>query len=238
MRVVIPSVQYADFLSDTLPACRALLPRARITVVTAPHDRETQAIARTHGAGVCVSDVWTRDGAIFNKAAALDVAFGFQPGFTEAPRLGETCLSLDADAYLCGTWPAKGTIRKRTLYGCPRYWCRTPADLVAHRDGLIPRDQLEVILTRARGESIPRTGTSADAAAAARMCLGYFQLFRYTPGIAFGQSKTAGKYDLDVRVHFRRREGLEGLYVLHLGESQRANWRGRVVAPWGMERAS
>src|SRR5690606_37733393 len=78
VRVVIPSVNYADFLADTLPAWQAFLPRdAKIAVVTTPEDRETQAVAASCDVPCCVTDVWTRDGAIFNKGSALDLAFGF-----------------------------------------------------------------------------------------------------------------------------------------------------------------
>lgn len=234
MRVVIPSVNYADFLAETLPAWRAFLPsNARLAVVTTPEDRETQAVAASCGVPVCATDIWTRAGATFNKGAALDLAFGFAPGWTTAPSVRETCLSIDGDVYPFGAFPARHRLDDVTLYGCARYHCESREELMAHVHGARPRESYQVILTRVRGEPNASLGPSEDAVTGARTCLGYFQLFRYRPGIVFGPSKTAGKYDLDFRRHFTRRQPLKGIYVFHLGEQNRANWRGRVVAPWG-----
>jgi hypothetical protein len=74
--------------------------------------------------------------------------------------------------------------------------------------------------------------TPANVLETGARCLGYFQLFRWRPGVGFGHYKTAGKYDLDFRTHFRRRVGLSDMYVLHLGEQNRRNWRGRIVPRW------
>lgn len=234
MRVVIPSVNYADFLADTLPAWQAFLPRdAKIAVVTTPEDRETQAVAASCDVPCCVTDVWTRDGAIFNKGSALDLAFGFAPGWTHPPSGKEVCLSIDADVYPFGQFPDRATLQPGVLYGCPRFQCDTREDLIAHLEGRKPRDAFQVILTRVRGEPNARLGTAQDLVTGAMTCLGYFQLFRYRFGICFGPSKTAGKYDLDFRRHFQRRHPLTSVWVFHLGEQNRENWRGRVVRPWG-----
>lgn len=234
MRVVIPSVNYSDFLADTLPAWKAFLPRnARLVVVTTLEDVDTQRVAAAHGAECCATDVWTRDRATFNKGSALDLAFGFIPGWTHPPSERESCLSVDADVYPFGICPDRGMLRTGVLYGCPRFQCDTREDLLAHVEGRAPRDAYQVILTRVRGEPNARLGTSQDLVTGAMTCLGYFQLFRYRPGIVFGPSKTAGKYDLDFRRHFDHRQAVLDCYVLHLGEQNRENWRHRVVAPWG-----
>lgn len=233
MRVVIPSVRYADFLAVTLPAWLACLPSsARVTVATTSDDIATQDVALSAGARVCVTDAWTRDGAPFNKGSALDEAFGFARGYTHRPSTGEACLSIDADVYPFGVFPDREHLAADVLYGVTRYHCETPDALARHAAGG-RREDLRVIRQRVRGESLPALGAPAEAGAAARACLGYFQLFRYRPGMTFGASKTAGKYDIDFRRHFAHRAALSGLYVLHLGELDRANWRGRVVAPWG-----
>lgn len=230
MRVVIPSLHYGDYLATTLPAWRAFLPHARITVVTAHADDVTKRVALSVKDVVVLStSVWTRSGAVFNKAAALDAAFGFGGWPEAAPAIGEACLALDADVYPCGT-PPPSELRADTLYGCPRYECRTPAELEAHLDGRTPRQALELILPRRKGDP-PETRTMTPGQVA-RACLGYFQLFRYAPGISFGHSKTAGGYDTVFRSRFAERRALQACYVLHLGARDRRNWLGRVLPEW------
>jgi hypothetical protein len=232
VRVVIPSVHCADFLFATLPAWRALLPKALFTVVTSPDDKLTPGIATTLGAGVHVTDAWTRDGATFNKGRALDEAFGFVG--SSPPDENERCLSLDADVFPFGRFPSAKQTSADTLYGCARYECQTQRELFDHCAGVTARDSMRLIYPRKKGESSPETAAdaSADVPNAARQALGYFQLFLYRRGLKFGDSKTAGKYDIAVRQNVTHRRGLTDFYVLHLGEMNRANWRGRVVGPW------
>lgn len=240
MRIVIPSVHYADYLAVTLPAWQALRPRAEIIVVTSPDDQETVGVATAAGVRCHATDAWTRpvetfNGApgrvVFNKALALDEAFGFVPGFAEPPRHKEYCLAIDADVYPFGAWPNDAK-RSDTLYGCPRYECLTPDELIAHRDGRTPVDSLHLIPPKIRGESYARSTNLTPEQVGAK-CLGYFQLFRYLDGRRFGSYRTAGKYDMDFRNQFARRRGLTSLYVLHLGEQNRQNWQGRILPPWG-----
>lgn len=239
MRVVIPSVNYADFLATTLPAWRALLPKARIIVVTSPDDAQTPELARRHGAEACITDAWglDLDGSpakgrkAFNKARALDEAFGIRPGYTDPPAIKEYCLSIDADVYPAGQWSTEEAKRSDTLYGCARYRCRSPEELEAHVSGARPREALEIIPPRLRGED-PASGSRLTIEEAGTKGLGYFQLFRFQPHRAFGNSKTAGKYDLEFARSFERRKGLTAFYVLHLGGLDRRNWSGRVVPEW------
>lgn len=234
MRAVIPSVRYADYLAVVLPVWIRFLPARVLAVVTTPEDRDTQAVAASLDVPVCVTDAWTRNGAVFNKALALDEAFGFAPGYRPAPSRGETCLALDADVVPFGRFPDRATLADDTLYGCARYESLTPEMLEAHRSGELPREDLQLIAPRLRGEKRPQLTPHTEQAVrdCGRQALGYFQLFRYRPGVGFGSSRTAGKYDLDFRAHFTSRRGLTECYVLHLGEQSRANWRGRVLPPW------
>lgn len=233
MRVVIPSVHYADYLATTLPAWRAFLPlSARLAVVTTPDDPETAAVVSgIAGVDLCVTEAWYADGRRFNKGGALDVAFGFTPGWRRPPSLRETCLSIDADVYPCGAPLDLGALAPDVLYGVPRYDCPTPELLDAHVHGRVPRADLRVIRQRKRGEE-PALGSAEDTGRAAYAALGYFQLFRYRAGLVFGASKTAGKYDIEFRRHFGARRPIVDTYVLHLGPLDRRNWRGRVVPPW------
>lgn len=233
MRVVIPSVRYGDFLAVTLPAWQAFLPEADITVVTSPEDAETQAASRASGVQLHVTDVWTRDGAPFNKARALDEAFGFAGAFRRPPDPSQLCLSVDADVYPFGRLPGGQVIESGVLYGCARYMCGSSEELQDHIDGRTSRDALELIPPRTRGESAPRLNAGMPAIEAGRRALGFFQLWRSSAGVVFGSYPSAGKYDIEFRRHFSRRLGLLSVYCLHLGDLDRRNWRGRVMPRWG-----
>jgi hypothetical protein len=234
MRLVIPSVDHADFLAAILPAWQALLPNASITVVTAPKDHDTQALTTRLGARLDVTDVWYAEGHTFDKAAALDHAFGITGRATKPPAKGERCLAIDSDVYPFGHLPEE-KLQPRAIYGCARYLCATPAELEAHKAGRTKRRDLPLMLARYRGCDAPDAIVGADRATtkrAAHACLGYFQLFRYYPGQSFGSFKTAGKYDIVFREAFAKRVAIRDFYVLHLGTPSRQNWRGRTVGPW------
>lgn len=215
MRAVIPSVNYADFLAETLPAwCRVLGPGA-ITVVTSPSDRETREVARANGVRCHVTSAWTADGAVLNKALALDEAFGFVPGATEPPKVGDLCVSIDADGYPFGRLDTS-RIEPMVLYGAWRHECLDPAALRGHVNGAVPLSQF------------PRLKTSGGRP------VGFFQLFRWFEGLRFGSFPSAAKYDIRFIEQFPRWEMRDdGFYLLHLGQSSvKANWRGRVVPAW------
>jgi hypothetical protein len=235
MRLVVPSVDHADFLAATLPAWQVLLPYASITVVTAPADCATQALAARLGARVVVTSAWYAHGHTFDKAVALDEAFGFTGNAIPKPAKGERCLAIDADVYPFGPLPAE-KLRPNRIYGCARYLCATPAELEAHRAGRTKRSDLPLMLPRYRGCDAPDVVPGADKRTtrqAAKSCLGYFQLFRYYPGQTFGSFKTAGKYDIVFREAFAERVALADFYVLHLGTPSRQNWKGgRTVGGW------
>lgn len=233
VRIVIPSVFYSDFLAVTLPAWRALFREESLVVVTSPEDLDSQDVATKNRAGLLVTKAWQTAGHRFDKAAALDEAFGFAGKKVPRPKIGEHCLSIDADVYPFGTLP-EGKLRKDTIYGCPRYACSTRADLEAHARGLTRREELQILGPRRGRGTEPELRPGADPEAlhwAGRACLGFFQLFRYT-GQRFGSFNSAGKYDIEFRRTFKRRQGLDDFYVLHLGESTRRNWKGRVVPAW------
>lgn len=235
MRVVIPSVQYGDYLADTLPAWQKTLPRsARIVVVTSDADHVTQAVASQHGADVCVTNIWSRDGAKLNMGAALDEAFGFTDSWTTPPSEREACLSINADLYPVGPFPDRRDLRTWRLYGAARRRCETRADLIQFQHGHRRLEDFPVILQRQRKRE-PGDGDESAALRSARACLGYFQLFRYRPGLTFGASKSAGGYDLVFRRHFQQRVALTKFSVLHLGLLDRRNWRGRVVPVWSQD---
>jgi len=239
VRIVIASVHYGDFLALTLPRWRQWAPKATLIVATAPGDAESLSIAEQVGAIAIVTDVWTAQAPVenerpktvrFNKARALDLAFGFAPGHVDPPDVGERCLSLDADVVPFGPLPRQHDLDPETLYGCPRYYCQDTRALHQHELGRLPLERFNVMGPRKGHRHAPH-GT-ATATSAAIKCLGYFQLFRYRPGVAFGSFSSAGKYDLVFHRHFKARAVVPKAYVLHLGESDRSNWTGRTVPRW------
>lgn len=205
-------------LAVTLPAWRAILPKsADVRVVTSATDRDTADVAAAAEVRVIVTDAWTRDGATFNKAAALDVAFGFDPDGS-APRAGEACLSLDADAYPAGPLPSTWNLSRDALYGCARHLCLDAKTLARFQAGT------------ATIADLPRRNAGDRGA-------GYFQLFRYKPGLTFGSFPTAGYYDLEFHTHFAEVVDLASFTVLHLGRTSSRNWSGRRVTPvWSQSR--
>jgi hypothetical protein len=246
MRVVIPSVAYADFLAVTLPAWQQFVPEAEVTVVTTPEDADTQAVARACGATVCPTEAWTRsvpvqnvDKAgrptpripVFNKALALDEAFGFRNSHREAPGAGELCLALDADVLPAGRRWQEADIGAGWLYGAPRYLCATPDQCEAFLAGRTRLEAFPLMSTR-MGKREPPTATAEGEA---RKCLGYFQLFRYRPGLRFGSFADASKYDLAFRTQFAGYRRPPGFAVVHLGDRTPGNWQGRTVPPWPQE---
>jgi hypothetical protein len=208
VRIVIPSVDYADMIGVTLPAWRRQFPSATLIVVTAKHDRATFRVARELGAALLVTDAWYRAGAKFDKARALDEAFDFP----ERPA-GEICIAIDADVYPFGAFDVEA-IADGALYSVDRFYVDSPATLarqVAHPDPVA----LERMTAGRRGP-------------------GYFQAFRARPSLTFGSYPDAGYYDLDFHRHFPGGvHVLEASYVVHLGRKSGKNWRGRTLPKWG-----
>lgn len=237
IRICIPAVNYADFLSVLLPRWKAFLPSAEIIVVTALDD-EGIRVAEENGVKVHATDIWTRQipvdnekeqPVIFNKAAALNEGFGFSGSFIPPPAEDSLCLSIDADVVPFGTFPEPIRIKSNYIYSCPRYYCDTPEELEAADLGKL---KLKLIPPKLKGQNYGIADPKLTPRSAASRCLGYYQLFRHKTGRDFGSFATAGGYDLRFRDKFPHKTYIESMYVLHLGEQDRANWKGRVIKPW------
>lgn len=243
MRIVIPSVNYGDLLAVTLRSWESVFSREAITIATAPEDEATQAIAEDHRLRCFVTDAWTRadltchvdraqlrrnahwdaqnHGPVrFNLALALDEAFGF---LTAPPAPGEVCAMVDADIYAFGHVDF-ASLEDNVIYGCQRYECPDQHILASHLGGTLPLADLVPMHVR---------GDIERGQHAAVPCVGggYFQMFRYRPGLRFGSYPAADAYDYDFAHKFPRGAKLESLYVLHLG-AESTNWEGRVTPPW------
>ena len=220
VRAVIVSVNYADFLKNTLSAWRKFLPAGTLTVVTAKHDADTIAVAKRYRVPVYVTDAWTRTDApfhattrvMFNKALALDEALGLIGG--QPPAVGELCVTLDADVVPGGAWPSEDTFEPGVLYGVRRYKCNNHQELIAHRSG---KKSLFVPERDMRNKHPS----------------GYCEMFRYAPGLRFGSYPSAGYYDRDFGERFDTWAMRTDFYVVHLGRKGGFNnWRRRNVRLW------
>lgn len=107
-------VGYAEFLSRGLARWMAGL--ASLTVVTTPEDTATQALAGDR-VQVVTTDLFTRDGAAFNKGRAMEYARQSMPW-------EDWILFFDADVVPPADWLARlERMAKRpdTLHGCYRF---------------------------------------------------------------------------------------------------------------------
>lgn len=225
MRAIITSVNCGDFLADTLPAWKAILPAGTLGVATSPHDTETQEVCQANDVPTWVTDGWARvdlschlgaNPPQFNMPLGLDEAFGFVPGLRDLPADGELCVSLNADVYPFGAFPAESEVPKGLMAGWWRYECHTPKDL----DGCIANPKRVQTMTRMKNSG--------------GRPVGYAQMFRYFPGFRFGSYGSAAKYDIHVFKHFPRLQMREEIHLLHLGgpEGGHKNWVGRCVPRW------
>jgi hypothetical protein len=234
MRIVIPSLNYADFLAVTLPAwCRIANPK-EIRVVTHLDDQATIDIAHSCGCRIVATTAWNAGGAILNKSRAMDEAFGFIPPSAASfsnlpdrvpPEVHELCLALDADCYPVGRLPDPATVESKVIYGCHRYICETNEILTGYLDGSIQRDNLQEIV------SWGRRVTSSQHRDCPQVACGYFQLFRYARGMRFGSFPAANEYDVRFAFKFPRSGLVQDIHVLHLGQIG-LNWKGRTTDPW------
>lgn len=95
MNSITVCVEYDDFLQITLP--RNLRHFTDTLVVTSPEDQKTQALTKYLGCKCLVTDVFYRDGASFNKGAAME------EGFDYLGREGWICV-WDADIVMPVEW--------------------------------------------------------------------------------------------------------------------------------------
>ncbi len=204
MRVIIPSLGYGDLLAHTLAPWVTLLGRSSIWVVTHPSDDETKVVAERHDVGCIETQAWYANGAKLNKAAALDVGFGFKSKIP--PEVGSVCLAVDADVIPHGFPIFARNLEQGVLYGCRRFGLDGTFQRVAN----IPY--------------IERHGRKDSPEA----CGGYFQLFLYAKGLSFGSFPTAAAYDYEFAFRFARAKTLDSISVVHVGERRR-HWAGRRV---------
>lgn len=206
MRAITVCVDFSDVLALTL--CRNAPHFDQVVVVSAPDDRETAAVvASVPNAELFTTDAFYRDGAVFNKGAAMEL------GLDHLGRHRDEWLCIfDADTLM------PGNLLDR-IAGLP------PGNIYSPRRRLLadPSQWHEGISWR----SLP---TARD-----EECAGYFQLFhsrdpvlRETPWYGTDWRHAGGcDSDLAARWSMRRRIRLKW-HVLHFGVDGQ-NWCGRVM---------
>ena len=117
-KAIAVCVEYDDILALTLPTW--LRHFDDILIVTTPADQKTRELAEALGVRVHYTDAFYRNGAEFNKGAAME------EGFDSLGRDGWLCI-LDADIVLPPIMPM-GDVRPGTLYGARRRSIVNPLD--------------------------------------------------------------------------------------------------------------
>lgn len=201
MKAIIVCVNYSDFLSITLPYNRHHF--SEVVVVTSFNDRETQQLAKRHGARILITDAFYDDGADFNKFKALE------QGLSVMGRNGWICL-LDADIL----WPKvlpKFTFTPGKLYTPDRRMMRELIGQIPHEPywASFPRPQYKGFsgYTQIVHGSDPVLGS---------------------PPWHEVTGRHAGGADTKFQARWSEADKIRPPFeVLHLGPNK-TNWRGRV----------
>jgi hypothetical protein len=227
IEAIIVCVNYADFLRITLPITKDIF--ESITIATSPNDVETISVAREHGIGIHITEVWHENGARFNKAAALNECLG---------RIGATktdcwILLLDADIlFNANILPDISNLDTRGLYSIRRRICATKREWDCFKSGSLKWNDFPLSVPPIRkGRAWGQFPTSNPAA-----LQGYVQLWNMKHAVGMKQlplSNNAAEYDVKFALSFPEtlRRFLENREVLHLGPI-RTNWDGRASARW------
>ena len=226
IEAAIACVGYDDLLQLTLGA--AVRAVDRVTVVTAPWDERTPAVAGQLGANLLVTDAWRVRGT-FNKARALNEWMASIAGAGEDTWL----MALDADVLLPEDHALPRTgLDPESLYGAQRRMCAGQMEWKEYQES--KRDLNSFPLER-----LPMFGGRLWGTVQARNeagLLGYLQL--WNPAHAkgwprFREAPTASNYDVMFGLSFpeNARRFLPGYEVLHLGPT-RVNWAGRRSERW------
>jgi hypothetical protein len=114
VEVIITSVDYGDFLDQTLPFT---LPHAdRVVVVTSFDDSTTQEVCRKWSVECIPTDTFNEKGEVFNKGNGINIGLSML-------RQNGWILSMDADIVLPLTFRnmlAKSGLDTNSIYGCNR----------------------------------------------------------------------------------------------------------------------
>ena len=235
LEVVVVSLNYGDFLAQTLPMNLAHVDR--LVVVTGHEDAVTRDVCHKWSVECILTDIFTEKGDTFNKGAAINFGLG-------ALRQKGWMLQLDADVVLpvtCRNMLDKSALQRDCLYG-------------AERCNVVGWEQWHAL--KRRWHDDPQFGyhyimsTSADYPVGANVVhkqwgytpVGYFQLwhseYMRKYGLRYPETEgSAENMDVQWAARWPRKSRLllPTLRVFHL-ESEAVqmgtNWQGRKTKPF------
>lgn len=227
IETIITCVNYADFLSITLPVTREYF--ESITVITAPDDQETMEIARHHKAVLHITDIWHKDGSAFNKAGALNECLAqFQNKDDD-----HWILFLDADILLIESIISEiPNLDPRGLYSIRRRMCETKQQWNGFTAKHLKLSDFPIDEPHIENGKVWGNCPTANPAG----LFGYFQLWNLNCGAGkkiLPESFNAAWYDTAFALTFPEelRGYIKNKEALHLGLSYK-NWSGRVSERW------
>ncbi|MBI3406934.1 MAG: hypothetical protein HY040_01075 [Planctomycetes bacterium] len=224
---IIVSVDYGDFLAETLP--RNLAHFDRLVVVTQPEDGETIAVCKKHGVPHVSSNFHLEDGEMFNKGRLINL------GISHLRHEG-WLLQLDADIVL----PERlrhmlrlARLDPNCIYGADRFNSRSFAELESAYGGQ-PQWRQHYLLSPPRAEAGQRL-VHWDYG----YCpIGYFQLWHGSSRRVYPINAGGAEHsDVVFATQWDRRHRilLPEVICLHLEQGNNrfgSNWNGRTSPPW------
>jgi hypothetical protein len=229
---VIVAVNYADYLSETLPLNMRHFDK--LVVVTAPEDVEVQRICRYYGVRHIQTDVFRSRWGEFHKSKGLNL------GLEQLARTGWV-MHLDADIVLpprTRELIERANLDTGKLYGCDRFnvpgfeaWRRHQAMPALQQDNYHVNLDVFPLAARFSGQ---RMGGYAPP--------GFVQLWHAgARDLRYPEAHSdASRTDVLFTANWYRkgRELLPEFVAYHLQASEEAqgtNWGGRVTRRWGPE---
>ncbi len=230
IEVIVTCVNYADFLTVTLPYNRIHFDALR--VVTAPEDRATQEVCRFHHVQCIVTDEFGSHWGKFRKG------FGINAGIAASSK-SDWLVQLDADVLLPGGFRHVidvADLDKSFIYGIDRLCARTFEDWQRFIQAPVSQKQGDAFV-HPRAFDIGHRLCIPDW-----MPIGFFQMWNPSvSGVATYPTSDVGADHTDVVFASnwprRSRALIPELYAYHL-ESENlghgANWSGRKTKPFGI----
>ncbi len=222
IQAVTVSVNYADFLQETLPHLMRVVDRA--VVVTTPSDAETIRVAEKCGALCHQTESFFAGGAPFRKGLAISEGLA-----ALGPSANDSwLLHIDADIAIFDQIDTDG-LHPMVLYGCNRYCVRGRESwqkLLELRSVEMPIAAQDAPFLK----PYPRRGRRGGRL----LPPGFFQLWHGSSGVSYpSQARDAALDDMTHAQRFPECRVIENLKVYHLESDDhqlKANWRGRATS--------
>lgn len=203
LTVLTTSVNYADYLAETLPYTKELADR--VIVITSITDGETNRICGNHGVEAFNTEAFFRNGAVFAKGSAINAALQYY----RDELADQWLLYLDADV-LAPALPALVTLDKAWLYGM-------------QRKAIIGRESLEFYQRHGRTKMCHARTISKP--------IGFFQLWHSSHWKDYpALSDNASWDDIEFVRQFAQYRMLGQVFHLQTSDlRRRGNWDGRTT---------